>query len=989
VGAGTDSQAGYTLLSTEPVVVEDLRTEPRFSGPPLLRDHGVVSGISVIIPGGDRPFGVLGAHTTRRRTFTTDDSHFLQAIGNLLATAIERKRAEEALRLSEAKFRGLVESSPDGMVLVSSDGKIVLANSHTEKLFGYTREELLGATIEILVPERFRTRHSQHRAGYFASPRVRPMGSGPELIGLRKDGSEFPTEINLGYHQTKEGLIVLATIRDITERKRAEALLAGEKHVLEMIATGVPLHEVLAVLTRGIEEQSPGMLCSILLLDPHGLNLRHGAAPSLPESYMRAIDGIAIGPSVGSCGTAAYRREPVIVSDIATDPLWADFRDLGLSHGLRACWSTPIFSTHGDVLGTFAMYYREPRNPGQPDLELIERATQIAGIAIERKRAEEALRESEERFRSAFEDAAIGMALVGVDGGFLKVNRPLCEVLGYPEQQLLATNFQAITHPDDLETDLGYVRQTLAGEVSSYQMEERYLHKLGHVVWVLKSVSLLRGTKGSPLYFIAQLQDISARKRAEESLHALYRASLQIQEPLGLRQRLDRLLQTAQTLLELDRINILLADPEGRMLQAVASHGVEEPLEAIQVPIGPEGGGIAQAYLTRRMIVWDGLAPVPEQLRLQPPYDRIAALRSQVFANVPLVVQGRAIGVLGADRKHSRRPLDGATLELLQLFSSQAAVAIEQGQLYEAQRMAAIQLEATVEARTRDLQTANLHLEEASRHKSEFLATMSHELRTPLNSILGFSELLQDPTLGSLNEKQARYVQNILVGGQHLLALINDLLDLSKVEAGKLELHPETFSLPDAIKAAFRIIWPQAEAKQQVLELQVADDLPTIRADLVRFTQILCNLLSNAVKFTPDAGRITVTAQRGSRGEGPGARDSSPLDPTPYTLQSDEFVELAVQDTGIGIRPEDLPKLFQSFTQLEQTFTKSAQGTGLGLALTKHLVELHGGTIWAESAGEGRGSTFTIRLPLGPPGETRRGEAHAELGSTPRPSPGE
>jgi signal transduction histidine kinase len=413
---------------------------------------------------------------------------------------------------------------------------------------------------------------------------------------------------------------------------------------------------------------------------------------------------------------------------------------------------------------------------------------------------------------------------------------------------------------------------------------------------------------------------------------------------------------------------------------------VEEPLAAIRVPIGPEGGGIAQAYHTQQAVIWDGPGPVPASLRLNPPFDRIKSLRSRVFALVPLVVQGRVIGVLGADRKHSRRPLDSASLELLHLFSSQAAVAIEHGRLYEAQRMASIQLEATVEARTREFQTANLRLEEASRHKSEFLAHMSHELRTPLNSILGFSELLQNPTLGSLNEKQARYADNIHKSGKHLLALINDLLDLSKVEAGKLELQPETFSLPDAIKAAFRIIWPQAEAKQQVLELQVADDLPTIRADVVRFKQILCNLLSNAVKFTPAAGRITVTAQRGARGEGLGARDSSPLDPTPHTLQSDEFVELAVQDTGIGIKAEHLPKLFQPFTQLEDTLTKSAQGTGLGLALTKHLVELHGGQVWAESAGEGQGSTFTIWLPLGPRGETWRGEdAHAEPGSTPRP----
>jgi Amt family ammonium transporter len=223
------------------------------------------------------------------------------------------------------------------------------------------------------------------------------------------------------------------------------------------------------------------------------------------------------------------------------------------------------------------------------------------------------------------------------------------------------------------------------------------------------------------------------------------------------------------------------------------------------------------------------------------------------------------------------------------------------------------------------------------------LASISHELRTPLNSILGFAQLLQEQTFGPLTEKQARYVDHILTSGRHLLTLINDLLDLSRIEAGKLELQPEPFVLSEALTAALAEVQLQAQAKGLQLQLQVDETLSTITADPVRFKQILLNLLSNAVKFTPQGGRVTVTAR--------------PVD--------DAFVQIGVEDTGIGIRKEDLPKLFQEFTRLESASSKRYEGTGLGLALTKRLVELHGGTIWVESAGEG--STFTVRLPLRPP----------------------
>ena len=190
------------------------------------------------------------------------------------------------------------------------------------------------------------------------------------------------------------------------ERKQALQLLAWEKSALELISSAAPLPEVLDGLMTGLEQQLPGAQCSILLLDDEGLHLKHGAAPNLPDAYNRLIDGIKIGPNVGSCGTAAYEDRQVIVSDIESDPLWAEYRNLALEHGLRACWSTPIHSSSEKILGTFAIYNHEPGHPQSAETELIARATHIAGIAIERKHIEVAMWESENKYHSLFESAA-------------------------------------------------------------------------------------------------------------------------------------------------------------------------------------------------------------------------------------------------------------------------------------------------------------------------------------------------------------------------------------------------------------------------------------------------------------------------------------------------------------------------------------------------------------------------------------------------------
>jgi signal transduction histidine kinase len=234
---------------------------------------------------------------------------------------------------------------------------------------------------------------------------------------------------------------------------------------------------------------------------------------------------------------------------------------------------------------------------------------------------------------------------------------------------------------------------------------------------------------------------------------------------------------------------------------------------------------------------------------------------------------------------------------------------------------------------------------------------MSHELRTPLNAIIGFSEILSDQSFGDLNTRQLRYANHILNSGRHLLQLINDILDLSKIEAGRQELTRSSFSVASALNNVTAIVKPLANKKSIQLDFDVRSPLPAVFADEGKFKQIMYNLLSNAIKFTQEGGRVTVTAllQEETAAEPQAGLESKP---------SAECLRVAVADTGIGIKPEDQERIFNEFEQLDSSYGRQQQGTGLGLALTKRLVEMHSGRIWVESRGvENEGSTFTFVLP--------------------------
>ena len=305
------------------------------------------------------------------------------------AAIAARTQAGLPLRSSDELFTALIENAFDIIVIVNVDGVICYANPSVERVLGYRPVELIGETLSAqLHPDdvpAMETFLAMIRSGDPESVKE------PLLIEARvrhKDNSWRVLESVLKALDTPIVMGIVVNSRDISERKSAEALRAGQNRVLEMIASDAPLAEVLESLVQVIELQSENMVCSVLLLDEDGIHIRHGAAPSLPPEYIKAIDGTAIGPRAGSCGTALFRREQVIVTDIQSDPLWEDYRELAGRHGLRACWSNPIFSRQGQPLGSFTMYYRAVRGPRPFEKRLIDLGTRIAGIAIERKHAE-------------------------------------------------------------------------------------------------------------------------------------------------------------------------------------------------------------------------------------------------------------------------------------------------------------------------------------------------------------------------------------------------------------------------------------------------------------------------------------------------------------------------------------------------------------------------------------------------------------------------
>jgi len=523
----------------------------------------------------------------------------------------------------------------------------------------------------------------------------------------------------------------------------------------------------------------------------------------------------------------------------------------------------------------------------------------LAAAATERQKAERTMAENEKRFRAVVEDQTDLICRFKPDGGLTFVNEAYCRFYGRSSEELLNTDFLRTLSEEDRAIPLSYFVD-MPAEQPVVSFDHKVTGPDGALIWHQYTVRRLFLQAGQSLEFQAVIRDITDRKESEQALRSSEK------KYRSLVANIPDVIWTANSDRELIYISSNVRQLLGYTSEELVLAGGGLWLDRIHPN---DVANVEQAY----QLLFSKNKKFDVEYRIRRKDDQLIWLHNRALAT------RMREGVMCADG----------------LFSD---------------------ITHRKEAEE-SLQQAKEAAELANNAKSQFLANMSHELRTPLNAIIGFSEILADQTFGGMNERQLKYAGNILASGRHLLQLINDILDLSKVEAGHTELILESVSIPKALQDVHSIVKPLAAKKNLTLIFEVAPGLPELQADQSKFKQIMYNLLSNAIKFTPDGGSVTVTAglQKGPSGEPASAAKLN---------RSEEYFSISVTDTGVGVKPQDQERIFLEFEQVDSSYARQQQGTGLGLALTRKLIDLHGGRIWVESQGiEGKGSKFSFLIP--------------------------
>jgi PAS domain S-box-containing protein len=571
-------------------------------------------------------------------------------------------------------------------------------------------------------------------------------------------------------------------------------------------------------------------------------------------------------------------------------------------------------------------------SPIRDSTGMIVGASKIARDITEHKQAEVALCESETRFHAILDGIPQLAWTAQPDGDIYWYNQRWYDYTGTTPEQANEWDWRSVHDPEVLPKVLDRWKIAIA-EGTPFEMEFPLRAKDGHFGMFLTRVMPLKDANGRVARWVGTNTDISEIKRVE------VQAARHAQELANSRQALETQSLMLKSVLDSMGEGLIAADPQGHFL--IWNDSAKHLMGRGAADVDPE-----QWTPHYKVFLPDGITPYPpDRLPL------VRALRGE-SVQVQLMIEHPERGD-GVFLEVTARPLTdsqgnlGGGVAILRDITEHKAAEREVQELNQNLEARVIDRTAELKGANEELALRNREVQLATQMKSKFLASMSHELRTPLNAIMGFSDLLAEEIPGKLNAKQKRFVNHITQGSEHLLQLINDILDLSKIEAGRLELRCESFRIQDALPEALSTIQPLAMAKNIRVDHNMTIDFQ-VYADRIRFKQILYNLLSNAVKFTPNSGRITIDCH-----------------------EDGNLVYISVADSGVGVRAEDHALIFEEFRQIEGTDGTTHGGTGLGLSITKRLVEQQGGRISIESD-FGKGSRFTFTLPVASRGSAAR-----------------
>ena len=780
----------------------------------------------------------------------------------------------------QALTAAILATALDCIITMDSRGLVVEFNPAAERTFGYRRAEVIGRPLaELIIPERLRERHRQGLARYLATGEGPVLGRRIELSALRSDGSEFPVELAITRLDAGREPLFTAYLRDISERARGEQLRNLRLAVTQQLAKAGDAASAGREVVRVVCEHLGWDYGAFWWVERAAGKLRCHAtwASSQTEAFDRASRAREFRRGEGLPGRVWERAQATWLEDVQAD---ANFprAAAAAAAGLRSAFACPI-SVGGEAIGVLEFFTRRLQ---EPDAELLETMATLAaqtGQFVERRLAEDRLRESEARFRALMDQAPFSMQIFSPDGGTLRVNPAWSALWGVTLEQISDYNVLADAQLE-AKGVAPYLRRAFAGEPVAippirYDPNETLPERTRHADparYVAAVAYPLKDEVGHVREVVLVHEDITARRRAEEAL----------------RESEEKLRLLADTIPQL----AWMARPDGhifwynRRWYEYTGTTVEEM----------EGWGWQSvhdpAVLPQVLERWRSSIAHAE------PFDMVFPLR----------------GADGAFRPFLTRvnPLRDAKGGVLYWFGTNTDIS--------------------------ELKRMEEALREADRRKDEFLAMLAHELRNPLAPIVNCLQLLK---VGSLEPAMAQRTRDVMERQvQQLVRLVDDLLDVSRVVRGKIELAPEPLELAAVIARAVETAQPFLDARRHRLEISLAAEPLFVRGDAVRLAQVVANLLNNAAKYTEPDGRIVVrTAARG-----------------------DEAL-LSVEDNGAGIAPELLARVFEPFVQGEQAGSGSQGGLGIGLTLAKTLVELHGGRVEAHSDGFGKGARFTIRLP--------------------------